>query len=363
MKPVSRRILFVLAILFVLPLTGIHAQGTVEPPPAAYSEVAEAYTALVDSTTAEGTAVVDLLLNGEFDTLYARFSADFQAQVTPEQLEEVYKQLTGTAPIGERIADRALLSVDQRIYAAQYVWGNSTVVFVAIFNEAGTIDGLMAQPVPALPDDPGADYQSTVTFRLPFDGLWYTFWGGPDMLHNQHVTAPPQRHAFDFLIWKDGSTFRGDGTAREDYYAYGQPVLAPADGTVITVVNDLPEVLPQVETDENNPAGNHVVIQVAEDAYLFMAHMQPGSIQVQEGDTVKAGQFIGLVGNSGNTSEPHLHIHLQSQPEMFVVDESGQITGFTDAIGLPLIFSNYLADGEPVESGEPLGGQFVQQAP
>jgi murein DD-endopeptidase MepM/ murein hydrolase activator NlpD len=78
------------------------------------------------------------------------------------------------------------------------------------------------------------------------------------------------------------------------------------------------------------------------------------------GDTVQTGQMIGLVGNSGNTSEPHIHIHLQSTPELFKIDDSGQIVALSDALGLPIYFSNYLANGELIEAGEPLGGQFVQ---
>ena len=199
-----------------------------------------------------------------------------------------------------------------------------------------------------------------MSFRLPFAGLWFVGWGGPDFLHNYHVGAPPQRHAYDFLVWKDGSTFSGDGTSNEDYYAYGQPVFAPANGTVVRAVDGLPDVKPQVETDGAHPAGNHVVIEVAEGAYLYIAHLQRGSLLVAEGDRVAAGQEIGRVGNSGNTTEPHIHIHLQDMPDMFAVDENGVITSFTDAIGLPLAFSDIEVNGKPFAEGIPLGGQFVQ---
>jgi murein DD-endopeptidase MepM/ murein hydrolase activator NlpD len=365
----KRRFRWGLAILIVwlaLPLTALRAQDdttTVEPSPADYAAIADAYAELQDSVLTEGVGVVDLFLNGEFETIYERASADLQALVTPEQLETIYGQITAVAPVAERVDYRVFSASGSEIYVGQYTWGEYQITLVVAFNDADEISGLNLSPVLSLPDDPAADYRSAATFRLPFDGLWYTFWGGPDALHNYHVDAPPQRHAFDFLIWKNGSTFKGDGTAREDYYAYGQPVLAPADGEVVVVVNDLPEVLPQVETDEEHPAGNHVVIRVAENEYLFIAHMQPGSIQVSVGDTVQAGQMIGLVGNSGNTSEPHIHIHLQDMPDLFVTDDTGQITGFSDARGLPLYFSAYLANGEPIESGEPLGGQFVQNNP
>lgn len=352
-------------LMMLLSLAVVHAQDntTVEPPPTDYSEVADDYAEISSYAVTEGAAVVDQFISGELDTLYERFSDEMQAAISLEQLETGYNQLSTVGAIGERVDYRVFTAPGARVYYAVHTWGEDQQISItAAFNEADEISGLGLQPVNELPEDPAADYQSEVTFRLPFDGLWHTFWGGPDVLHNYHTETAPQRHAYDFVIWKDGSTFSGEGTANADYYAYGQTVLSPADGEVITVVNDLPESLPQVETDAEHPAGNHVVIQAAENEYLYLAHMQPGSILVEVGDTVTTGQPIGLVGNSGNTSEPHLHIHLQDQPEMITTNETGAFTGITDAIGLPLQFSNYLSDGEPVEIGEPLGGQFVQNA-
>ena len=68
------------------------------------------------------------------------------------------------------------------------------------------------------------------------------------------------------------------------------------------------------------------------------------------GDRVKPGQFLGSCGNSGNTSEPHIHYHLQDRP------------GFdpAHAEGLPAQFRSYLADGKPVERGEPVKGQVIR---
>ena len=349
-------------IVLALPVAPIQAQedSPVAPPPAEYGNVVEAYTAFEESTVTQGAEMVEWFLTGEFETLYSRFTPDLQAIVTQEQIESTLAQLTAESPVGERVAYRVLSSGESRIYVAQHAWGESSLTFIGAFDAQDQIEGLNIQPVEPLPDDPAADYASAATFRLPFDGLWYTFWGGPDALHNYHVSAAPQRHAYDFVIWKDGGTFSGDGTQVTDYYAYGQPVLTPVDGTVVTVVDGLPEVQPQVETDAENPAGNHVVIQVAEGEYLFLAHMQPGSILVAEGDTVQAGQPLGLTGNSGNTSEPHLHIHMQDTPDLFATDDTGQITGLGDAIGLPLPFSAIVIDGEAVDAGVPLGGQFVQ---
>jgi murein DD-endopeptidase MepM/ murein hydrolase activator NlpD len=116
----------------------------------------------------------------------------------------------------------------------------------------------------------------------------------------------------------------------------------------VTLVDGLPDHMPGVANDPSDPAGNHVVIKVADREYVLIAHMQAGSLTVSEGDTVEQGQEIGLVGNSGNTSEPHIHIHVQDKP-----------TFDPSATGLLLKFSSYLANGLVVESGELKADLFV----
>ncbi|HEX2907716.1 MAG TPA: peptidoglycan DD-metalloendopeptidase family protein [Phototrophicaceae bacterium] len=364
-RNLAYRGLLLAIVLLLVPRVGLQAQSDgVVPPPASYEEVAESYAAAVQLAATEGPEIVQLFLDNDIETLYDRLAVDFQAQVTLEQLQGYYDQLMAVTPIGDQVHTRTASISGMQLYSAQHAWSDTDLALTAGFNEAGEVSYLNLQPVTALPEDPAADYESDVIFQLPFEGLWYTFWGGDNALDNYHVDAPPQRHAYDFVIWRDGSTFTGEGTKPQDYYVYGQTILAPAAGEVITVVNDLPDMQPQVETDAENPAGNHVVLQVAEDEYLFLAHMQPGSILVEEGDTVEAGQPIGLVGNSGNTSEPHLHIHLQNTSELLAYDVEGAITGFAEgAYGLPLRFSDYLANGEEVQLGEPVGSQFVQNAP
>ena len=94
-------------------------------------------------------------------------------------------------------------------------------------------------------------------------------------------------------------------------------MLAPADGVVIEVQDDIAENTPGSSLPNVHPGGNHVSIQTAPEEFLTLAHMQPGSITVAKGDTVTTGQLLGLAGNSGNSSEPHLHIHLQNEPDFF----------------------------------------------
>lgn len=369
MSRVHLRNTFVLVVWIasaILPLAGVLAQGdtpTVAAPPADYAEVKDTFVVMKEDAITRCRPIMDQLVVGDLEAFYEGMNDDLKAAFTLEDLETGWAEITSAVPVGEELDYWANGRDGAARYDSLRTWGTDFLVLTVVLDAENRIVGMNYVPQFALPDDPAADYVSEVEFRLPFDGLWYTFWGGPDELNNYHVTTPSQRHAYDFLIWKDGSTFSGDGTLLTDYYAYGQPVLAPAAGEVIFALDDLPDLLPIVESDPYNPTGNYVVIKVAEDAYLVIAHMQPDSLQVEVGDQIEAGQVIGLVGNSGNTSEPHIHIHLQNGPELFTYDESGAISGFSDVISLPLVFTNYLADSEPVEAGIPVRDQFIQTAP
>jgi murein DD-endopeptidase MepM/ murein hydrolase activator NlpD len=146
------------------------------------------------------------------------------------------------------------------------------------------------------------------------------------------------------VVTQDGRTYSGDGQNLGDYYIYGKPVLAAADGTVLCVINDQPESKIGVMGKVKNAGGNQVIIQVAEKEFLFICHLQPGSIHVKPGDRILAGDVLGRVGNSGNSSEPHIHIHLQDSPK----DHGGE--------GIPMYFHNYLLGGSVIERGIPTGG-------
>ena len=104
-----------------------------------------------------------------------------------------------------------------RLYGAEFEWGDAILAASLSFNEADEISGFSLSPQLALPDDPAAGYESEVTYRLPFDGLWFVFWGGDTAMENYHVVARDQRHALDILVWKDGGAHSGDGSANEDY--------------------------------------------------------------------------------------------------------------------------------------------------
>lgn len=156
---------------------------------------------------------------------------------------------------------------------------------------------------------------------LPFKGEWFVVWGGDLREQNPaHQNAPNQRFAFDILkVGADGNTHKGDGKRNEDYYAFGQEIIAPADGVVTYAVDGVQDNAPG-EMNRMYVPGNLVVIKHAEGEYSLFAHFKQNSIRVKVGDKAAKGQIVGLCGNSGNSSEPHLHYQFQDAP--FFADEA-----------------------------------------
>lgn len=165
---------------------------------------------------------------------------------------------------------------------------------------------------PPPPDPPVV--RSSIPLELPFKGRWSVAHGGDTLEVNQHVPHKSQRRAADLLIRDEsGKTFRGDGKKNEDYLAYNAEILAVAPGRVVTVIDGVPDNPP----GSMNPyftMGNSIIIEHAPGLYSEYSHLIPGSAKVKVGSKVKAGQVIGRCGNSGNSSEPHLHFQLQDGP-------------------------------------------------
>ncbi len=240
------------------------------------------------------------------------------------------------------------------LHRMDFEWGDHLLrVSVGVDVEAQQAVSLTLLPaVPRSQEGPDAA-ESKATYHLPFEGLWWVYWGGDTQLRNYHAALPSQRHAYDVAIWKDGATFRGEGARNEDYWAWSQPVYAPASGTVVAVENGLPDIEPNLPPRERGtaqmPTGNHVVIETAASEYVFIAHMREGSVRPAVGDDVRTGDLLGLCGNSGNTSEPHIHIHVQDSPDALDLESNG----------IPLVFASAVVDGEPMEGAAPHQGSFV----
>ncbi len=127
-----------------------------------------------------------------------------------------------------------------------------------------------------------------------------------------------QRFAIDWMqLGGDARFFKGSGKDVKDYVDYGSKVIAVADGTVVETLSNLDDqVVGQLPDPKSitieNVDGNHIVLDLGHGKYGFYAHLQKNSLLVKKGDHVKRGQPLALLGNTGNTSAPHLHFHLMN---------------------------------------------------
>ena len=188
-----------------------------------------------------------------------------------------------------------------------------------------------------LPDE---RYVQKTRYTLPFRGEWLVYNGGITPADSHSWDVLTQRYAYDFVI-ADSALRRhiNNGRALTDYLCYGQDVIAPADGEVIAVrdgVRDAPHPgSGWIDFLALDFRGNFVTIKHADGEYSFLAHLIPGSIAVRAGQRVQRGQLIGRCGNSGHSSEPHLHFHIQDRPSFWL------------AAGLPVRFDALIVDGVP----------------
>jgi len=203
-------------------------------------------------------------------------------------------------------------------------------------------------------------HKSVLRLHPPLRGDSWVVLNGPG--GNNHHTAGvlqfegrmlvPQRFAIDFARkYEDGEFVHGNLEDVHNYRAYGAEVFAVADARVSFVRNDVPDNPGQAETNAlpdilANLGGNRVVLDLGGSKFASYFHLQPRSIRVKEGDTVRAGDLLGLVGNSG---APGPHLHFQ------VTDGSGPIT----SDGLPYVFDSFVRDGKRVVDQMPLDGWVI----
>ncbi len=152
---------------------------------------------------------------------------------------------------------------------------------------------------------------SAVVLDSPLAEEWFVLNGGRSVLLNGH--SPNESNAIDFqLLGENGRTHTRGGRAQlADYPGFGQPVLAPADGRIVELVDGYADTTPGTNGDH----ANYLVEDIGGGRYVTMAHLQQGSGKVQIGDTVRRGQPLAAVGNSGHTNEPHLHLQVQDSPK------------------------------------------------
>lgn len=191
----------------------------------------------------------------------------------------------------------------------RYIWlDDSHEKAIAVsFNQDGQLQSLLMKPFIVYPK---TDERYTKnTYSMPIKGNWFVFWGGANEFVNYHYPKKSQRYAYDLVKLRNGFSYQNSPAHNQNFFAFDEEITAPADGKIIKVNDNVKDQTPG-EMDPKHPPGNFVIIAHANKEFSLLAHLKKGSITVKQGDLVAQGQTIGRCGNSGNSSEPHVHFQV-----------------------------------------------------
>lgn len=348
------RVCFVVCIAVI---SGCSA-GTakVEGPVAPIVEPVQEEDENVDSVIRQGREATRMFYAGEVAPLHARFSAAMVAALPADQWAATRaKLLQDLGSEVEVLGESTSQLLDNNIYRRRVTFTRAPGVELFMtwaFLADGTITGFTISPPAKAADTPHLEYRTKTALRVPFDDEWTVVWGGRTVEENYHAATLSQRFALDLLVTgPDRRSYTGDATKNESYLAFGKPVVAPGKGKIVAVVADVADNVPG-QMNPAQAAGNYVLIDHDNGEYSLLAHFKQGSVTVQVGDEVEAGQLLGSCGNSGNSSEPHIHYHLQNSP-VPLEGESLPIFFGAATIGGQLHRDVEIVQGQRVSPGSP----------
>lgn len=274
-------------------------------------------------------------LNGEFQRIYEATSKDFQNLLTLEQFIELGTQFNEGVTSYEVTIQTNVQGITNIMWMDNL---KSRIIAVSVDRD-NVIQSLYLKPYEIFPN---TDQKWTKNkYRMPITEDWFVVWGGANEFLNYHYPYEGQRYAYDLVIVKEDKSYKDSSLSNENYYAFGAEVVAPYRGKVVTVVDGIKDNIPG-EMNEQQPAGNYIVIAHPNNEFSMIAHFKMNSIVVKPGDTVKEGQLLGYCGNSGNSSEAHIHFQVMDRAD------------FNKAKSIRIKFQNNL---------EPIQGDVVEPRP
>ena len=207
------------------------------------------------------------------------------------------------------------------------------LTFPTFIQSLGQIFGMIITPIVFQPIPDVKNYKNKIEYSLPFKGEWLIVNGGVDRELSHSWSINSQRYAYDFVkINANLETHEGDSKKLENYFCYSDDVIAPADGVVVSVSNKCKDshIMWNQSTDPfiKDIRGNYIIIKHIDNEYSFIGHLKPDSLLVNKGDYVNRYQKIAKCGNSGNTTEPHIHFQIQNRKSFML------------SVGLPISFKN-----------------------
>ena len=282
--------------------------------------------------------------NDNYDSIFFMFDANMQNALPLEKTNEF---LTGLKAQAGQITKRQFIK-----YANGTVAVYKTNFEQALFtlnislDNISKINGLFIKPF--VDETQPKLLRNTTKLILPFKDEWTVIWGGDTKELNYHVVSPAQKNAFDIVITDaKGNSYKTDGKTNEDYYAFGKELIAPCDGEVVLVVDGVKDNIPG-QMNTFNVGGNTVIIKTANKEFLVLCHFKHQSIKVKEGQKIKQGELLGLCGNTGNSSEAHLHFHIQN------------IEDLNTATGVKCYFEKLSVNGQVKQDYSPVKNEKIK---
>ncbi len=268
--------------------------------------------------------IASMLLAGEYKKLYQQFSLSLKSIVNLEQFSSMGQSFVADIVSFKQISNIKINGNES------FVWNNpsGSKGLTATIDSKGMITGIQIIHYSYHPKTD--DAYSKTKFDLPFKEKWLVFWGGKNIFVNYHYEYEQVRYAYDFVKEKNGYSYEGNPSRNENYFAFNKDVLAPSDGIVVESVDGILDNSPVGKVNESQPAGNFITIKHSNGEYSTIAHLKNGSVKVKSGHKVTAGQLIGKCGNSGNSTEPHIHFQVSAQ-----IDEANTVT-------IPISFRDHI---------------------
>lgn len=323
--------------------------GGLRPPAAALTPQPQS------SLAQEVDEIVTAIGTGEVEALAEKMTPRLKGELSVTDLRRA------SAELRESFGEPRGIMEEQQSLEGTLTWFSSVVVFAKVHDDREVLTPVLYQfaltPERQLErllirehvfidslHAPADGYEPVTRFHVPTTGNWTVSQGGPTRELNAHHGSETQRFAYD-LVLVLGGRFR-DGSMPSDsnasYFGYGEPLLAPAAGTVVQVVEGVPDNVPKTM---GKAGGNGLVIDHGFGEVSSLWHAKPGSVRVKEGDRVVAGQVVAQVGNSGRSSGAHIHVHL---------------TRRDDPIALPMPFVDLRIDGEATGRALPIKRQKIE---
>lgn len=256
------------------------------------------------------------------------------------QQQGILKLLEFQFPISKFFGEEVVLSASTKLTHAQAVILPHTVFEVKGQPQSVRVkvEGVdpAGQNVKAEGSIPISMFQSAIEYDFPLRGTWYI--GASGTLHSHHRWAAMEEFALDILqVAERSKSYKTTGLTSQDYFAFGQDVIAVADGTVVEAADKYAdddaklkqenetydqydqriqsEQMQSLAQDPYTVAGNYIVIRHNDSEYSMYAHLKKGSVKIKKGDVIRRGQVIASVGNTGSSTEPHLHFQLQDSSD------------------------------------------------